>query len=101
MGGEAPSPFPHGCQQSAACDVTESVIPSGGYRGVCVECLIGKQKKPVTILMRDEKKGVLVQQVFVPVNKRSFAVVSMASMRVSRSVLPCGEMVRVQFRHSW
>ena len=85
----------------AHCDVTESVIPSGGYRGVCVECLIGKQKKPVTILMRDEKKGVLVEQVFVPVNKRSFAVVSMASMRVSRSVLACGEMVLVQFRHSW
>ena len=50
-------------------------------------------------LMRDEKKGFRVQKVFVPVNKRSFAFVSMASMRVSRSVLPCGEMVRVPFRH--
>jgi hypothetical protein len=25
----------------------------------------------------------------------------MSSMRVSRSVIPCGEMVRVLFRHSW
>jgi hypothetical protein len=71
------------------CDVTESVIPSGRYRGVTV-----------LRVMRDEKKGVRVQKVFVPVNKRSFPFVSMASMRVSRSVLPCGEMVRVPFRHN-
>jgi hypothetical protein len=29
------------------CNVTESVILSGRYRGVCVESLIGKQKKPI------------------------------------------------------